>query len=151
MTTTSRGYRSHGHPVWRGAIRHRYGRSHVADAWLTVLKAVALATVVALVSAGSIAGIAAWHLTHTVATGALDISNGGSEKIPSVAAMNGAFNVLLVGEDNTPDQKHFGEARDARDVWAGLGVNDAAAVPGMAPDDFIALAGRIAEPAHDAR
>jgi malonate decarboxylase beta subunit len=45
----------------------------------------------------------------------------------------------------------FGDARDARDVWAGMGVNDAAAVPGMAPDDFIALAGRIAEPAHDAR
>lgn len=45
----------------------------------------------------------------------------------------------------------FGEARDARDVWAGLGVNDAAGVPGMAPDDFIALAGRIAEPAQDAR
>ena len=45
----------------------------------------------------------------------------------------------------------FGAAGDARDVWATMGVNDAAAVPGLAPDEFIALARRVAEPARDAR
>lgn len=45
----------------------------------------------------------------------------------------------------------FGTCTDARDVWARQGINDAAAVPGMADDDFVALADRIAEPAHDAR
>ncbi len=45
----------------------------------------------------------------------------------------------------------FGACADARDVWARRGVDDAAAVPGMPPDDFIALAGRIAEPSRDAR
>ena len=45
----------------------------------------------------------------------------------------------------------FGACADARDVWAKQGVGDAAAVPGLSADAFIALAGRIAEPAHDAR
>ncbi|WP_237481049.1 biotin-independent malonate decarboxylase subunit beta [Lichenibacterium dinghuense] len=45
----------------------------------------------------------------------------------------------------------YGACADARDVWAAGGVDDAAAVPGMAPDDFIALASRVAEPALNAR
>jgi malonate decarboxylase beta subunit len=45
----------------------------------------------------------------------------------------------------------FGQAGDARDIWAGLGVNDAAAVPDMADEAFRSLANRVAEPAHDAR
>ena len=45
----------------------------------------------------------------------------------------------------------FGAARDAQDIWAGLGVNDPAGVPALADDAFSALADRLAEPAHDAR
>ncbi|RYC33137.1 biotin-independent malonate decarboxylase subunit beta [Lichenibacterium minor] len=45
----------------------------------------------------------------------------------------------------------FGACADARDVWAKRGVDDAGAVPGLPADDFIALAGRVAEPSHDAR
>ena len=45
----------------------------------------------------------------------------------------------------------FGDARDARDVWAKLGIDEPAAVPALSDDDFRALSDRIAEPAHDAR
>ena len=45
----------------------------------------------------------------------------------------------------------FGDARDARDVWEGLGIDDPTAMPDLADDDFRALADRIADPCHDAR
>ncbi|WP_395696842.1 biotin-independent malonate decarboxylase subunit beta [Methylocella sp.] len=45
----------------------------------------------------------------------------------------------------------FGAMREARDVWAALGAPDPAAVPELATQDFAALAGKIAEDAHDAR
>ena len=45
----------------------------------------------------------------------------------------------------------FGTCADARDLWARQGVNDAASVPGLPAEDFIALADRIAELPHDAR
>jgi len=45
----------------------------------------------------------------------------------------------------------FGSCADARDIWRMEGVEDPNAVPGMAPDAFIALADQIREPCHDAR
>ena len=45
----------------------------------------------------------------------------------------------------------FGSCADARDIWRMEGVEDPNAVPGMAPDAFIALADKIREPCHDAR
>jgi len=45
----------------------------------------------------------------------------------------------------------FGSCADARDIWRMEGVGDPNAVPGMAPDAFIALADKIREPCHDAR
>ncbi len=45
----------------------------------------------------------------------------------------------------------FGSCADAQDVWTRQGINDAAAVPGLTAEDFIALADRIAEQPHDAR
>ncbi|WP_395665772.1 biotin-independent malonate decarboxylase subunit beta [Methylocella sp.] len=47
--------------------------------------------------------------------------------------------------------ERFGAARDGRDVWALLGAPDPAAVPDLSTADFLALAGKIAEDAHDAR
>lgn len=45
----------------------------------------------------------------------------------------------------------FGDCRDATEIWARLGVNDPAAVPGLATADFDALLESLGEIAHDAR
>jgi len=89
----------------------RHAVQHSRPAWATALKAVALATAVVLASTASIAAIGVWSLGRTVADNAVDISNGGA--VPTIAAMNGSFNVLLVGADNAPGQKSFGGTRDA--------------------------------------
>ncbi len=45
----------------------------------------------------------------------------------------------------------FGDCADARDVWTKLGVADAAKVPDLAADAFLALADACAETPHEAR
>jgi malonate decarboxylase beta subunit len=47
--------------------------------------------------------------------------------------------------------KSFGTCADGLDIWKQEGVADAAAVPGMSADDFIALANRLRESRYDAR
>ncbi len=84
---------------------------HGRSAWGAALKVLAITTAVVVASSASVAAIGVWSLGRTVAANAVDISNGGS--VPTIAAMNGSFNVLLVGADNAPGQKSFGGARDA--------------------------------------
>ena len=45
----------------------------------------------------------------------------------------------------------FGDCRDATEIWARLGVNDPAAVPGLATPDFDALLAGLEGTIHDAR
>jgi len=47
--------------------------------------------------------------------------------------------------------QQFGLCTDALEIWRAAGINDAEAVPGMAADDFIALADQIRESRYDAR
>ena len=84
---------------------------HGRSAWRAPLKVLAITTAVVIAASASVAAIGVWSLGRTVAANAVDISNGGS--VPTIAAMNGSFNVLLVGADNAPGQKSFGGARDA--------------------------------------
>jgi LCP family protein required for cell wall assembly len=88
----------------------RHAVHHGRPAWAAALKVVAIATAVVLASTASVAAIGVWSLGRTVADNAVDISNG---SVPTIAAMNGSFNVLLVGADNAPGQKSFGSSRDA--------------------------------------
>lgn len=88
-------------------LRHSSDR---AAGMAGVLKIVGIVVLVLALSGGSIAAIAVWRLTSELQGNAVDISNGA---VPSVAAYDGAFNVLLVGADNAPGQKGFGETRDA--------------------------------------
>src|SRR5579875_468593 len=92
------------HPVPRHAVRP--GRS----AWAGSLRALAVTTAVVVASTASIAAIGVWALGRTVADNALDIKNGTP---PTIGAMNGSFNVLLVGADNAPGQTGWGASRDA--------------------------------------
>ena len=84
---------------------------HGRSVWGAALKVLAITTAVVVASSASVAAIGVWSLGRTVAANAVDISNGGA--VPTIAAMNGSFNVLLVGADNAPGQKSFGGARDA--------------------------------------
>ncbi|WP_244936667.1 biotin-independent malonate decarboxylase subunit beta [Methylobacterium currus] len=45
----------------------------------------------------------------------------------------------------------FGECRDGTEIWARLGVNDPAAVPGMTTAEFDSLLASLGETHHDAR
>ncbi|WP_375400809.1 LCP family protein [uncultured Amnibacterium sp.] len=80
---------------------------------LTAVKVLAATLAVVLVSTLGVAGFEAWRVGRELSDGAVDIGNGSKAAPVSIAAMRGAFNVLLVGADNAPGQKHFGEARDA--------------------------------------
>src|SRR5216684_2328907 len=46
--------------------------------------------------------------------------------------------------------QQFGLCTDAIDIWRAAGIGDAETIPGMATDDFIALANTIREPRYDA-
>jgi LCP family protein required for cell wall assembly len=88
-------------------VRHALqpGRSPFAAA--AKLLAVGLAVVVA--SAASIGAYGAWRIGSEFKDGSVNIDNGAA---PSIGAIDGAFNVLLVGADNAPGQKSFGGSRD---------------------------------------
>jgi LCP family protein required for cell wall assembly len=88
----------------------RHAVHHGRPVWAAAVKVVALATAVVLASTASVAAIGVWSLGRTVANNAVDISNG---DVPTIGAMNGSFNVLLVGADNSPGQQSFGGSRDA--------------------------------------
>jgi len=47
--------------------------------------------------------------------------------------------------------QQFGSCMDAIDIWRAAGIAGAEAIPGMAADDFIALANSVRRPCHDAR
>ncbi|MGN6741802.1 MAG: LCP family protein [Amnibacterium sp.] len=93
----------------RAAPRHAVHRGR--SGWGAALKALAITTAVVVASTASVAAIGVWSLGRTVAANAVDITNGGAA--PTIAAMDGSFNVLLVGADNAPGQKTWGASRDA--------------------------------------
>jgi malonate decarboxylase beta subunit len=47
--------------------------------------------------------------------------------------------------------ERFGACADAFDVWRSMGATEPQAIPGLAYQEFVALADRLEEPAHDAR
>jgi LCP family protein required for cell wall assembly len=90
----------------RASARHAVGRTR--SIWGGVARIVLVMVTVLAISSVSVAAYGAWHLTERFKAGSVSIG-----KIPNIAALNGAFNVLLVGADNAPGQKHFGATRDA--------------------------------------
>jgi LCP family protein required for cell wall assembly len=67
--------------------------------------------VVLAVSGASVVGIASWRVTNALAGSSVSIANG--QAAPTIAEYGGAFNVLIVGEDNAPGQAGYGAARQA--------------------------------------
>jgi LCP family protein required for cell wall assembly len=93
----------------------RHGRLHTSSPAAAVLKGLAVAAAVALVSVGTITAYAVTSVTSQFTSNAVDISNGGDqpEAPPLLSAFEGGFNMLVIGTDNDADQaESFGE-RDA--------------------------------------
>jgi LCP family protein required for cell wall assembly len=97
------------HDATRAAARHAVGRTR--SIWGGIGRTVLVMVTVLAISSVSVAAYGVWHLTAKFKEGS--VSLGPDNKIPSIGALNGAFNLLLVGADNAPGQKDFGEARDA--------------------------------------
>ncbi len=97
-------------------IRHgRLPRSHPAR---TLLKVIGASLTVLVVSTASVGALALNELSRSVASNAVDISNGASDAaplpVPHIGAIEGGFNFLMVGTDNDKDQGDaFGERGDA--------------------------------------
>jgi LCP family protein required for cell wall assembly len=92
----------------RAAARHAVGRPR--SIWGGLGRTLLVMITVLAISSVSVAAYGAWHLSEKVRDGAISLGKG--EPIPNIAALNGAFNVLLVGADNAPGQRSFGAARD---------------------------------------
>ncbi len=97
------------HDDTRAAARHAVGRTR--SIWGGMGRTILVMVTVLAISSVSVAAYGAWHLTEKFQKNA--VSLGAGNKIPSIAALNGAFNVLLVGADNAPGQTSFGAARAA--------------------------------------
>lgn len=92
-------------------VRHRRGRPGGPSGVVGVFRTIAVSAAVLAVSATSVSAIGAWRLSSQLATNEVDINNG--RTVAAIGPISGAFNVLLVGADNSAGQKGYGETRDA--------------------------------------
>jgi len=110
----------------------RHAAKSVRRPWGTILRVVGLSLAVALVSSASIAGIVAWKITSSIDS----VFLAGEEiKLSGVGAIDGAFNVLIVGSDTRLNQpaKFGGEA-------AGATLNDVNIIVHVSEDHSRAVA-----------
>ncbi|MET0932451.1 MAG: LCP family protein [Mycetocola sp.] len=96
----------------------QHGRQPRRGAFATLLRGLAIALSVVLVSAASVVSWVVWDLASNVNSNAVDISrpeNTGTPlpDVPNIDAFEGGFNLLVVGADNDPQQ---GNAFGRRDV-----------------------------------
>ena len=101
-----------------GALPVRHGRLRRSHPARTLLKVVGASLTVLVISTASVGAVALSELSRSVASNAVDISNGASDAaplpVPHIGAIDGGFNFLMVGTDNDKDQGDaFGERGDA--------------------------------------
>ena len=119
-------------PITQPEVSPRHAAQSVRRPWGTILRVVGLSLAVALASSASIAGIVAWKITSafdSVFLAGEDITLSG------IGAMEGAFNVLIVGSDTRLNQpaRFGGEA-------AGATLNDVNIVVHVSEDHSRAVA-----------
>lgn len=84
----------------------RHARGHRRGPVASVLRVVAIALAVVLVSGGAVATYALWDIGSGIAGNAVDIANGtdAPEEHSGIGELEGGFNVLVVGADNSANQ-----------------------------------------------
>ncbi|MBB5632985.1 LCP family protein required for cell wall assembly [Cryobacterium mesophilum] len=95
--------RPRGHRVAGPSPVARHGRLRRTNPWLLVLRWTAAAMAVVLVSAACVGGYALWKLQDSIKTVTLVGETVGPP--PELGALEGGFNVLIVGSDRCEDPK----------------------------------------------
>ncbi len=90
----------------RPAAIARHGRLKRATAWRSVLALIGGVLAVLLVSGGSVAAVAFFQLKGQIKTETIDADS--QAPPPNIAAIEGGFNVLLVGSDTREGQGGIG-------------------------------------------
>lgn len=80
----------------------RHGRLKGGAAWRSALAIIASTLAVVLVAGVSVAGIAAWQLQSSIDTVEIEFDAQGAP--PAIGAIEGGFNILLVGSDTRDGQ-----------------------------------------------
>ncbi|MEP6477920.1 MAG: LCP family protein [Rhodoglobus sp.] len=88
----------------------RHGRLRKSNAWGPLLTIVGASLAVLLVSGASVAGIAAYQLKSNIKTVTLDSETEGPP--PQIGAIEGGFNILIVGSDGRAGQAGIGGSVD---------------------------------------
>src|SRR4051812_3623258 len=83
----------------------RHGRLRTPNLGLAILRYLGIALSVVLISAVSVAGIAAWDLARQVKTVHLGNEAAGG-KAPEISAIDGGVNLLLIGSDSRANSKY---------------------------------------------
>ena len=86
----------------------RHGRLSKSRPMLTLLKIVGAALVVVLVSGASVAAITAWRLNSTLQDQAVVLIGETEGPPPKIGAIEGGFNILIVGTDTRQGQGGIG-------------------------------------------
>lgn len=89
----------------------RHGRLKRSAAWRSVLALIGVSLAVLLVSGGSVAAVAFFNLKSNIKTETIDADSQGPP--PNIAAIEGGFNILLVGSDTREGQGGIGGDEEA--------------------------------------
>ena len=92
------------------AVRH--GRLRPRNSWLGPLKVAATVVAVIALSATSISAYAAWDLATTAKAGVQLDNEDELGALPSIGAIDGGVNLLLVGSDRRPADGAFGDPEE---------------------------------------
>lgn len=95
--------RPRGNRVAAPSAMARHGRLRKSNPWLVVLRWVAASMAVVLVSAACVGGYAIWNLENSIKTVTLVGETNGPP--PEIGALEGGFNLLLVGSDRCENPK----------------------------------------------
>jgi LCP family protein required for cell wall assembly len=120
----------------RGPQPVRHGRLHRRRATGAVLRLLAGAIAVVVVSVGSVTAYAVWDVARSVKTGVKLVSLPGhtQQAIPDVAAMEGGINLLVAGTDSRTGLGGVYASADEQDASSGAGNNDVTMLLHIAQD-----------------
>ncbi|MGJ4843493.1 LCP family protein [Leifsonia sp. Le1] len=129
------------HQRAQGPTAVRHGRLPRRRAVGTVMRILAAAVAVVVVSIGSVAAFAVWDVARSVKTGvALPALPGHTKQaIPNVGAIQGGVNLLLTGTDSRSNLGGVYDSAEEQDASTGEGNNDVTMLLHIAQDHKSAM------------
>ncbi|QTX03528.1 LCP family protein [Agromyces archimandritae] len=122
------------------AARHRR-RPHARARAARVLARVGAGAACLLIAGVSTAAYFAWDLLNAVSSNSVDIGSGDAPHITGLGAVDGGFDMLIVGTDNDADQGDAYGERDATlndvNIWLHVAADHSRAVAMSFPRDLV--------------